>query len=78
MWLRIMVRWWLLAACVMVPWAVVAVLTFRFHAIPETVAVVSKWGWCALGVGMAFFVRRRARREVEEFARREISEEQWS
>ncbi len=74
LWLRIMLRWWLLVACLMVPWLMVMVLTFRFRMIPETVAVGSLWAWGALGIVAALVLRRLARRDLEDFERRELSE----
>lgn len=75
LWLRILRRWVLLSLGIVVPSLLLAILAFRFHVIPEGVAVGGSWSAGLICVPLMFVVRRRSLRDLEEFEQRELTPE---
>jgi hypothetical protein len=74
LWVRILVRWWVLAAATLAPLAIVTVLAFRWQVIPVSAVVPITVTIVVISVAAMILVRRRALRDMAEYAERELSE----
>jgi len=78
LWHRIMLRWVLLALALAVPYATLVLLTFRARLIPESITLTTMWIVFVVAVPLMFLIRRWAQRQMEDYAKRELPEEEWS
>lgn len=78
LWRRIMLRWVLFALAWAVPYGTLALLTFRARLIPESITLTTLWILFVIAVPLMFLIRRWAQRQMEDYAKRELPEHEWS
>lgn len=71
---RVMLRWLLvLGACLLVPYGLIALLTFRAALMPEPVALITMGVLVPFAIVVTLRMRRWERRLIDGFIARELS-----
>lgn len=73
-----MLRWTLFALALAVPYLVLFLLGFHFRLIPGSITLTIVYIMFGIAVMLMFPMRRWAQRQMEEYARRELPEQEWS
>lgn len=73
-----MLRWTLFALAFAVPYLVLFLLGFRLRLIPESITLTIVYIMLGIAIVLMFPMRRWAQWQMEDYAKRELPEHEWS